>query len=483
MKLTGIKDYTPAPEQWEEIHGDPVGRPARILVSDCTPGEEEAPSTEGVIAVDKKGNLHLNYGRFVDVYAAVNHCVYCNGVFYTPNGMMPNGLVRRDITSMLQEAGWTDALDKPTTSLFNTLKDKYFVESLPVDETVIPLANGDLHLGKGDRWEFRLGEMKQAPYRLSVSYVPTRGPMPKFEKWLRDVFEPEDVPVVQEIMGYCLVPSTAAQEAFFFVGDAEVGKSGFGTFLEGLLGNAFTTMETQQLVTERFQLSKVENKLVAYDDDLGSAALTETGTLKKLITADQMIPGERKYGDPYSFKSYCKVVASANFMLSSLYDDSDGFYRRLHPILVRQKDPNRKVIRNFYQQILSEEKEALLRWALDGLKRVIDNGWTIRWSKRSRDYWQGVREAGTHFGEFISDTLDIGNGTVTTYELKKLYERWCREQGITKASEHRLERWLANNAAKYGLTKANNVLRVGRRLRGYTGVGIKPEWNNSIELT
>ena len=90
------------------------------------------------------------------------------------------------------------------------------------------------------------------------------------------------------------------------------------------MGNAFESINTQELVSKRFQIATVENKLVAYDDDLGSAALEETGVLKKLITADTPIPAERKYGDPFSFLPYCRVVASANFMLSSLYDDSDG---------------------------------------------------------------------------------------------------------------------------------------------------------------
>jgi putative DNA primase/helicase len=84
----------------------------------------------------------------------------------------------------------------------------YTVDELPVNEKVIPLANGDLHIGKGE-WVFRLGEKKHSPYRLSVNYVPAEKPTPLFNKWLNDVFAPEDIPTVQEIMGYCLVPTTA----------------------------------------------------------------------------------------------------------------------------------------------------------------------------------------------------------------------------------------------------------------------------------
>lgn len=473
-------------EEWCEIHGEPEylyeksdPSPLGIQVMDCEIDSEEV-DTSGIFTEDKRGDIILNYARFIDVFAEVNHCVYCHGVFYTPDGMISNQSIRRDIANTLKDMGWTARADVPTNALFTSLKDMYYVDDLPVDENIIPLANGDLHIGRGV-WEFRRGEKKQAPYRLSVNYTPADKPTPLFDKWLNDLFAPEDIPVVQEIMGYCLVPVTAAQEAFFLVGDAETGKSGFGTILGGLLGTAMETVQTQELVTERFQLSKVENKLVAYDDDLGSAALTETGLLKKLITADQTIPGERKYGDPYSFRSYARIVASTNFMLTSLYDDSDGFYRRLHPILVKRKDPARKKINKLYEMILSQEKEQILKWALIGLKRVIENGWKITWSQRSLDYMGVVKSQGTHFREFLEDTCDIdATGDISSAELKKLYAKWCRDNAIKEASERRLERWLSDNADEYSAKRNGNILRSGKRVRGYSGIRIKEEWRNSV---
>lgn len=473
-------------EEWCEIHGEPEYLyektdhfPLEIDVVDCNTDHTEV-DTSGIFSQDKKGEMQINYKRFVDVFAEVNHCVYCHGVFYTPDGMMSNQSVRRDIANTLGDMGWVSRIDVPTNALFTSLKDMYYVDELPVNENIIPLANGDLHIGRG-AWEFRLGEKKQAPYRLSVNYTPVNKPTPLFDKWLNDVFMPEDIPVIQEIMGYCLVPVTAAQEAFFLVGDAEVGKSGFGAILGGLLGMAMETVQTQELVTERFQLSKVENKLVAYDDDLGSAALTETGLLKKLITADQKIPGERKYGDPYSFWSYARIVASANFMLSSLYDDSDGFYRRLHPILVKRKDPNRKTINKFYEMILSQEKEQIFKWALIGLKRVIENGWKISWSQRSIDYMGAVKSQGTHFNEFLEETCETdATGDVSSAEIKKLYAKWCKDNAIKEASERRLERWFSDNADKFSVKRNGNIIRNGKRVRGYSGIRVREEWRNSV---
>jgi putative DNA primase/helicase len=284
-----------------------------------------------------------------------------------------------------------------------------------------------------------------------------------FDKWLNDVFAPEDIPTVQEIMGYCLVPTTAAGEAFFIVGDGEAGKSGLGTILMGILGKASVSVETQQLVTKQFQVADVEHKLLAYDDDLGSAALTETGLLKKLITADTPIRAERKYADAHQFNSYCRILASANFMLSSLYDDSNGFYRRLHPILVKPKQPNRKVINKFYEIILEQEKEQIFKWALIGLKRLMENGWKISWSERSRNYLKANKSSAVHFEDFFNETCVVAeNETTTTADLVKLYKKWCKENGIKEASDRRLSTWFADNSERIGINRSETIMREGR---------------------
>lgn len=497
MKLseTGVK----LPEtfaEWVELHGEPdyIGfddapksdpDALDIVVLDCESEEQQGLQffPQDVIYCDKNGKKTINYDKFLDAFITMNNCVYCNGMFFTPDGAVSGDSIRTDLHYSLKNNGWTARFDAPVDALFKGLRDRCRVSALPVSEDVIPLQNGDLHTGNGT-WEFRLGEKKQTPYRLPVKYCPEDAPAPLFTKWLTELFTPEDITTVQEIFGYCLVPSTAAQEAFFLVGEGETGKSGIGRILKGLLGGAFEEINAQALVTKRFQIATVENKLVAYDDDLGSAALTETGLLKKLITADTAIPAERKYSDPYNFMSYCRIVASANFMLSSLYDDSSGFYRRLHPILVKPKDPSRKNIDGFYDMILRSERDQILRWALCGLKRVKAHGFKVHWSERSKTYMGVVKSNGTHFEDFFDDTMELSEGSsIPMAEIKRLYSRWCMDNAVEPTSNRRLERWFADNAAKYGYKMDNHLLYKGRRVRGYRGLGMKRVWSEALEVT
>ena len=494
-------------EEWVEIHGEPdyitppqprSPQDLLITIEDCTPEEEDAPDPTGCVTIDKNGNPTINYGRFVDVFAEINQLVYCNGIFYTPHGSVSTSSIRRDIAQTLQDFGWTSKLDTPTNSLFQTLKDKYSVDTIPVDANIIPLANGDLHISTTP-WEFHLGELKQTPYRLATAYTPQDKPAPLFRKWLDDIFTPEDQRTLQQLIGYLLLPTTRCQEAFFLVGEGGVGKSVLGVILEAIFGNSYTSITTGDLVGKQFQLSQAENKLVLYDDDLGTAALTETSTLKKLITADQALPAERKYADPYNFRSYARIVACANFMLSSLYDDSDGFWRRLHPIQVLPKDPARQVIRNFGQKIAQAEAPQILRWALRGLRDVIASGWNIYWSDRSKEYLGQIRTEQNYILAFFQDCFELGETYDTSAkEVLDVYKRWADANGFKQVSPDKLQKNFnkfinANTAIiteksdsertgssdLYLYTpvhRGNNLYRDGRRVRGYTGFRVKKEW-------
>lgn len=488
IQLTKGGDVLPETfEEWVEIHGEPdyIGEEEyhELDIKIIKPDTKE-PVYDTSILMDMKanGDIKINYTMFVDYYKNQYKCVYSNGTFYSPDGMISPMKIRQDIYNMITEGGWTSKGDTPTTSILNSLKDKSHVDSLSIKENAIPVANGTIYINK-DGWEFYEGERKPAPYRLSVNFNPNPRPMPLFSKWLNDLFNEEDIITIQEIMGYCLLPTTFAQEAFFLVGEGGAGKSGLGTILEGIMGNAYIPINTQELFSGRFGMSSLENKLIAYDDDLGSGALTETGNFKKLITADQKISAERKFGDPYDFRPYCRLIACTNFMIRSLYDDSEGFYRRLHPIHVKPPEPNRKHIRGFYKMILEQEKESIFSWALEGLHRVMDNGWCIHWSKRSRVYMSQFKSEGTHFPDFIEDTCEFSeDAQSSTAELKRVYKNWCRENAITPASDRRLEKWLGDNCEKYKIKRDKHIKRGNKDIRGYKGLSIKPEWNNDINF-
>ncbi len=447
-----------------------------IKVINCTK-EKPKIRADNIITENDKGKKVINYPEFVKVFKEHNPCIYCNGIFYTPDGVISAGNLRKKIVNCLISLGWTQKLDTPTTSIFNTLKDLSTQDEFIIPQNLIPFKNGDLIIKTKDNWEFREDEKAILPYRLKATFKKENINMPNFDKWIKGLFDEEDIPTIQEMLGYSLLPTTASQESFIIIGDGGEGKSILGTILEEILGEALEPINTQDMIDRQFHLPLAENKLVIYDDDLGKASLSKTGTLKKLITSKKAIPAERKYKDPFKFIPYCKVIACSNYMITSLYDKSDGFYRRLHPIKVKQLDKKRIDDPLLDRKITKDEISHIVNWSLIGLHRLMNNNWKIHWSTRSTDYLKEKKNASINFNDFITETLIIDKESdVSSTELKSLYERWCFENGLSELSYRTLSSWLKDNIKESGGEASNKIIRNHKKVRGFKGLRIKPEW-------
>ncbi len=481
-------------EEWIEIHGEPIYEdsdaargsgaddlpPIRIV--DCAPVPyDEQPDRIGLdqcVYETERGGKQINYPNTVQAIARANDVISVDRMLYSPDGAVSDMSMRKEISDSLVAAGWTAVLDAPVTHILNSIKDTFHRDRLPVDRSVIPFANGDLHLHPGG-WEFRRGEKKQGAYRLAVDFLEEDEPMPWFTKWANDVFERDDITTLQEMIGYCLVPVTDAQEAFILVGEAGVGKSVLTHLLGAIFGNAYQELSIKELAQNRFYTALVENKLVIYDDDLHTEAIAETGIFKKLVTANQEITAERKYEQPHKFLPYATIIANSNDMLKTLYDDSDGFYRRLHPLHVKDRDPARKNIANM-AELVARERNAIARWALKGLARVMAHQYRIAWSDRSRDYMGAEKAKGLHFPDFMALVFEPDpDAALTMQRIGKAYSVWCRQNAVQEMSARRLQNWIGANAEKYKVQKAYIG---GRRLRGYKGLKMRPEWEQMIPL-
>ena len=96
---------------------------------------------------------------------------------------------------------------KKVDGLLEVLRTEAYRDDFPVQTDRIHLANGTLFLG--GRFT---REKSFCRNRLPVDYNPNA---PRPERWLRflsELLDAEDIPTLQEFMGYCLIPTTKAQK-------------------------------------------------------------------------------------------------------------------------------------------------------------------------------------------------------------------------------------------------------------------------------
>lgn len=469
----------------------------KLLAPEKTPIESlisinhfEAPDEDSVISEmtdnafykDDRGNMKVNDGIFARLYMTVNKMVFANGAFYSPDGMQSVGLVQNEILESISERLTTNIASN-TKKVVDALKITAYCDDFDfADKMLIPFANGDMVLNGTREWVFTLDGKQPVPYRLPVRFVPLNQPhkTPYFNKWLNDLFTPEDIVTLQEYIGYCLLPTTRGQKCLLLIGDGGIGKSVISDILTSIFGKSLTAPnDTQQFLADKFKLAELENQLVFYEDDLSDKHLEETGVFKKLITNQTYLTADRKNEQPFKFKPYCRFIMCGNDMLASKYDKTDGFYRRLLPIRVKPKDTKRKNIPDMGARV-AREAEGIIQWALVGLKRLMDNNWQFTVSDRSEQYLNGYKAMSDHFPDFVEDAFTMGKDkSFTITELQYAYKTWCRRSAITPCTERVVTRWFANNSEKYGLESTNNIRIEGTRFRGYTGAEISEEFKAS----
>ena len=101
----------------------------------------------------------------------------------------------------------TNGVAKAVSNLLASLKLMAYSPPLPVETDRIHVANGT-YLLNGTFTE----DKTYCNNRLKVAYNPN-APQPK--RWLHflsDLLVPEDIPTLQEYLGYCLIPSTKGQK-------------------------------------------------------------------------------------------------------------------------------------------------------------------------------------------------------------------------------------------------------------------------------
>ena len=152
----------------------------------------------------------------------INEAIFCaeyirdfpmlciNDTFFTVDGMVRDESgIRREIYNRIKPY-ITTGISKKVTSLVDVLKLECTTQLLPIYLDRIHVRNGTYFLNG------KFTEKKTfCRNRLPVAYNPQS---PKPETWLRflsELLNSEDIPTLQEFMGYCLIPSTKGQKCLF----------------------------------------------------------------------------------------------------------------------------------------------------------------------------------------------------------------------------------------------------------------------------
>lgn len=243
---------------------------------------------------------------------------------------------------------------------------------------IIPCTNGWYNVKKDELQQ--PNPEKFIINQLNVAYKPN-ATCPRIMDFLHDIVDEENIPLLQEWAGYCLYRKYPIHRAVMLVGQGGNGKSQFIDLIQKMVGESnVANPSLQDLTDDRFAKAELYGKLVNLHADLSNKKLTNSGPFKMLCGGD-LIRGERKYQEPFKFHNYAKLMYSAN-QLPRTTDNSDAFWRRWitinfpyqfvdEPEAPHEKKKQEGIIDHITTE---EEMQGFLRWSIEGLQRVLDNG-------------------------------------------------------------------------------------------------------------
>lgn len=414
---------------------------------------------------DNKNNK-LDEVEFCTWFISKHPLKYVGGIFYDIDGIISEEKLKKEIVDALKPYVKTNIV-KRAKQILDALRYESMCEIIPKHTDRIHFKNGTYFINGGF-----VPEKEFCSNRLPVNYNSDAIPPTRWLRFLDELLYPEDIYTLQEFMGYILIPTTKAQAMLLLIGNGGEGKSRVGFVCRNLLGNNMTICSISTLANNKFSLADQEGMLLMIDDDMKMEALTDTGVIKAVVTMEDKMNLERKGKQSYQGYLNVRIMAFGNGSLSSLYDKSDGFYRRQITIRVKEKSQNRVDDRNLSAK-LSEETEGIALWCLEGLKRLIKNEFHFTISERTLQNQAELRREEDSILDFFESegyiTFDK-NAIATTKELYEAYCLWGNDNLIKIRSESSFSKELRQRADKLGLKYLKNASIDNKTARGYKGI-------------
>ena len=402
---TKAKLATPLPDWYE-----PTDRGVRLL--------------PGVLAEELAKTQHT-------FFAAGQYYRYQNGVYCEMTETEAQRIVRGKM--LPQETRMTQIIDVEKQWRLLIQRD---IRELNANPYIINVRNGLYNV-----LEDKLSDHTPEYYstvQLNASYDKTAD-CPRFRQFLAESMDGDaaQVALLQEMLGYCLIPINSAQKCFVIVGAAGAGKSVLLRVLNDiLLGKQNVSNVSWQALNERFKTAELFGKLANILADLPTKNIDDNGIFKALVGEDYLTV-EKKNRDPFSFQSTAKLIFSCNSIPKNYGDRSEGFYRRL--IIVRfknavpedKRDPD--LLLKFQQ-----EADGIFLFALEGLRRLMQNSYRFSVTQTNLDELQQYREESDSVLAFVKESceLDVAYATGST-ELYNAYTAYCTECGMKPCAQRK----------------------------------------------
>jgi putative DNA primase/helicase len=355
-------------------------------------------------------------------------------------------LIRRDAYQFLDDAS-LPATMRMASELVDALKSVALVErgtfSPPCwlneerpaykASEMLAFRNGLLHLPTG-----RL--LKPTPDFFTLNSLPygydSKAREPKtWLTFLSDLWndDPEQIILLQEVMGYLLTPDTSQQKLFLLIGAKRGGKGTILRVIEGLIGSANICSPTLPHLGTRFGLQTTVGKTLATIADMrlpSNRHADKQGLVGNLlrITGEDAVDIEQKYKDVFTARLPLRILIATN-KPPHLPDTSGAFAARVVALRFTKSFAGRED--TGLSRKLEMELPGILLWAITGWKRLHQRGKFIE-TVASREVAQKVNELASPLHAFLRERCVLDPEEITPKaDVWQCFKEFMQERELT----------------------------------------------------
>ena len=293
---------------------------------------------------------------------------------------------------------------------------------------------------------------------------------PRWLKFVEQVFMGSEslAMLLQEIFGYVLIPDTAMQKMFWFVGEGANGKGVAIKVLESLVDKSNRTCVDIRNLHNPFVRAAMYNKLLAVEGDFPSRFFGNEDLVKTIVGGDSM-DAQEKFRPQFEFTPFCRFIFAMN-TLPETKDLSKAFFRRVVIVPFTRTFSEAEQDRHLLET-LRGELPGIFLWALEGLKRLVKNtGFTE--SPDAVRALENYKQEHNTVGQFVESECVLGEETKCKgSDLWAAYEVFCAESGIEPLSRKEFAVQLKRNHAVP--VKTHRWGAEGGPHRTYFGIGLR----------
>src|SRR5687768_4046612 len=283
------------------------------------------------------------------------------------------------------------------------------------------------------------------PSFMSTTQIPVEwdpdARAPRYEEWLLSVcpLQTEDL---EEVAGTMLDPTRTPHKAAFLFGPSRSGKSTMLRLLQAIAGVENRTAVTlHDLARDRFAAANVYGKILNSAADLSSAHVDDLSVFK-MMTGEDPIHGNRKYGAQFTFTNQALFAFSAND-LPTVSESSRAYAERIKPFhfpdsFAGREDPLLEGrLREELPGILVRWVQAYRRMTLRGGYLATDAGVRQEFETRSDRVAQWVAAVCLIVEATPGQNLPA-NQCTGRRESARAFNTWAERNGGSKMGERKI---------------------------------------------